>query len=734
MVVTVGSAAIIDPTNRVDWVPVVTVGVHGGIPTNRNNLINVTSAPYNADSTGVSDCTSAIQSAINAAVSNDVVYLPTGHYKILSALYVDKSNITLRGDGKTNSIIFAGNTSSINPQIKVGHDAQNSADYTVASTPHKGDLTLTLTSASGITVGGIYRLADDLWQRSFSVQGYRNLAAYCVTITNVVGNTVYLGAPLLMDFTNAPSLSSVASGEINNGVFGARSRIGIENIGFTAKDGTNYGNAVTILAMSACVDSWILNCDFSYGFNYNIEIGASCHYTMRGNSIHSSQGSGSNHSGYLASGSYGLIEDNMFYDGLQPAIEFNGGFCGNAVFANFFTNNVIGIDCHNVGPMMNLWEANISDQNFEMDGYFGAAINQTLLRNLFGDTYTPLYFKRFSYNMQVVGNVLGSSGSGYYAFSHDTNGVAHQIIEHGRPNIGNQNYTGTNPPIAWNYPGNTWDYGNNPNGVFVFTNTQGPTNIIYGNFTNITAYGNGIYSLTFQDGVNTNIYWPQDGNVVYPTAGTSNSLTLNRSITVSNGWRIFVSGVSAYQQLQKQERDTHTISGNYDYFNNAVTWGTNADHTIPTSLLYASTPTWWGTNRWPAVDPESGTLVTLIPAQERYYGLAVGEGGDLSPTITITSPTSSSTYTTINGTIDLGGSSSDDNGVTSVTYVNAATGASGTATGTTSWNLSSLALNIGDNAITFTAHDTIGQTATDTITITRTAVSGNGRVLRVRKR
>jgi parallel beta-helix repeat protein len=95
-----------------------------------------------------------------------------------------------------------------------------------------------------------------------------------------------------------------------------------------------------------------------------------------------------------------------------------------------------------------------------------------------------------------------------------------------------------------------------------------------------------------------------------------------------------------------------------------------------------------------------------------------------APTITITSPTSNPTYSNGNKTIiSLGGSASDNIGVTSITWSNAATGESGTANGTTSWTISGILLKMGSNVITVTAHDSAGNSGTDTITVNRTAPS-----------
>ena len=65
----------------------------------------------------------------------------------------------------------------------------------------------------------------------------------------------------------------------------------------------------------------------------------------------------------------------------------------------------------------------------------------------------------------------------------------------------------------------------------------------------------------------------------------------------------------------------------------------------------------------------------------------------------------------------MAGTSSDASGISTVTWGNAATGGSGTATGTTSWSIANIALNVGSNVITVTATDIAGNTGTDVTTI-----------------
>ncbi len=87
------------------------------------------------------------------------------------------------------------------------------------------------------------------------------------------------------------------------------------------------------------------------------------------------------------------------------------------------------------------------------------------------------------------------------------------------------------------------------------------------------------------------------------------------------------------------------------------------------------------------------------------------------PTVTISSPTSGSTYTSTSSTTSLGGSASDSSsGISTVTWSNDR-GGNGTATGTASWTVSSISLSSGDNVITVTAKDGANNSGTDTLQV-----------------
>ena len=89
------------------------------------------------------------------------------------------------------------------------------------------------------------------------------------------------------------------------------------------------------------------------------------------------------------------------------------------------------------------------------------------------------------------------------------------------------------------------------------------------------------------------------------------------------------------------------------------------------------------------------------------------------PLISISSPTSNTSYTSSTSSITLGGTSSDNVGVSQVTWANSA-GGSGTASGTTSWNSGAIALVAGTNLITVSARDAAGNVGIDTVSVTYT--------------
>ena len=80
-------------------------------PADSTHILDVTKAPYTADSTGVVDATATIQQAITdarTANNGSIVYFPLGGYKISSTLTVSGGNYTLEGCGYGSEIRWYG--------------------------------------------------------------------------------------------------------------------------------------------------------------------------------------------------------------------------------------------------------------------------------------------------------------------------------------------------------------------------------------------------------------------------------------------------------------------------------------------------------------------------------------------------------------------------------------------------------------------------------------------------
>jgi hypothetical protein len=139
-----------------------------------------------------------------------------------------------------------------------------------------------------------------------------------------------------------------------------------------------------------------------------------------------------------------------------------------------------------------------------------------------------------------------------------------------------------------------------------------------------------------------------------------------------------------------------------------------------------------GTTNWTAgVALQSGTNIVTVTARDAAGNkstdvltvtYAVTTADTVAPTISIIGPTSASTWSTKTGVMTLGGTSSDNRGVTAVTWVNNR-GGSGFSSGTTSWSVPSVPLQGGTNVITVTAQDAAGNKGTDVLTVTYTATT-----------
>lgn len=661
--VSVLSAAEIIPWDRrIRWVPGETVGIRGGVPTYTGTVRDVTQAPYSADNTGATASQSAIQTAINDSSGGDIVYMPAGIYKWTGGL-VHKNGVLLRGAG-TNTIIVALGTSGIlmGPTM-LNYTQAKQVVPTNAALVVKDATNITLTSENytspvgptdfgNITAGEMYVLTtlngDDTNNPAISVFGWERQRSQVIYIDSRTDKDITFWPPLVENFTNSPHLLQL----VTSRGYG----MGLENFRMTFKFagiGTNENVVTDMVLVQGSQHCWIRGCEIESAYNYNIHLTGVVNSEISSNTIARQLSGGTSHSGLIIESASGNLIQNNILDTLGFAIQSWGqSSVGNAYFANLFTNCNNAFFYHNTHHMMDLFEANVLGGTgyWQSDGYYGSNGKITIFRNNIPGTVS---IKRFTRNLNIVGNVVGSTLYHFgYATGNTHPGATYNLFGMGFPNIGNDAYSGTAPPTAPNFPqtdftGAQIDVGTYSNVFYKITNValqSWTTNIagqdytyVKGNFMlqhatigwpHDSTYIGNRYGIIWQDGVNTNKMWKysdladptrQINLGQYPLSNDTVGILIYPAMTVSNGWTMLATGPDTYQQLQTEDNASHIITGNWVTTNSVYVYATNgySSGVVSNSYLYTtgSAPDWWGTNAWPMTN-------ALNPAHLRYLGIS----------------------------------------------------------------------------------------------------------------
>jgi hypothetical protein len=603
------SQAELIPANRLaDWTAGVSVGVPGGIPTNRTNLINVTLSPYNADKTGAANAAPAIQAAVNSAVPGDVVYLPTGTYRLESMINIGahKDGITIRGDGMDSTIIAS--------RVQTAFTVGSGSDYEWRSPSTGNDIIaglvrgsreITISDTSPFVVGQIVQIAVENQTDNAAIQagatpivsvsGWTYLRRQ---LTRVVGKTsTKLQVFPAVHYTVDPGLKARV-----NHVQQQSEYVGIEDLTI---DGTNAQMNFPIY-FQQCYASWIKGVKVTKTANYGLYLSDSLNCEVRQCFISERKTGGSNGAGVLM-GHVGnsLIEDNIII-GIFPAVEVNFSSTGNVVAYNLLENSIGGTLNTNHGPhnSFNLYEGNVSP-NMQSDGYFGSASDDTFFRNWFHGTDRTLNLRtfftslnRFTRNYNLVGNILGeqgTSGTTPYSF--------------GNPNMGNSQFAGQAKPTNgvfwsdWKATATLSSRNSDTSGTIQLNSGSVFVGqwlyVRWGSDSNLHQ----VYSVGSVSG--KSFTWTNGGGSPLPAQGTS--LTIH-----------FLP--SGYQEQDLDVEATTLLKANYFYPTRKIpdNESIGAD-TLPDSLFRASKPDWFGTLAWPPFNPFSpAPTFTSIPAGFRY--------------------------------------------------------------------------------------------------------------------
>ena len=449
---TLPGSDIIPPARLADWRAGVTVGVPGGIPTNRTHLIDVTKPPYNANNTGAGDAQPAITNAIVAAAANDVVYLPAGTYRLNSPVNIAfKKNITIRGAGPDKTLVKLYSTWGAAFNVGGGADYQwNQPNLAITGSPAKGATVLNVGSTTPLNStypnGGIgqickIELKNDYGLPVVSVASWEYMRRQTCRIVAKTSTTVTISPPLL--FALPESLAPKLAVATSQAEF-----VGVEDLKI---DATNSTSGAGMVYMTQCYGCWVKNVTVVNVANRHLWVTDCVQCDVRQCYTSKRQSEGTNGAGILVDGDgFCLFEDNILTQQF-PVIEVINGASGNVFGYNYcYDSLVYGVEgcaidtVHGGHSCYNLYEGNVSP-NLQADGYHNSASDDTIFRNWFtgaepGSTGGwTLSLNRFTRNYSVVGNIFGLKNAAWGGYSF------------GNPNMGNGSYTGTAQPSKGKY-------------------------------------------------------------------------------------------------------------------------------------------------------------------------------------------------------------------------------------------------------------------------------------------
>ncbi|HEY4300736.1 MAG TPA: glycosyl hydrolase family 28-related protein [Candidatus Didemnitutus sp.] len=420
-------SAIIPADRLISWQP----GVPGGIPDRETVFADVSKAPYSADKTGAADASGPIQQAINACPVGQVVYIPTGTYRLNSQLTITKG-IVVRGDGpgRTKLESYANWHA-----IQMGDWPSAPVATNVTGSPAKGTSTLTVSSITNPALAvGTYIVIDQINDGNEVVnvdaQSRDNNTRCLSQITKVTsisgsGSSYTIGiSPALYHSYAAAQTPQVW--KLNQGIamteYAGLENLSVDRIAPIAQNG--YSN----IKMVACAYCWVRNVESTFAIFRHVDLDRSFRCEIRDSLFDNGY--------YHETGGYAygvvcgnratdiLTENNTFHH-LRHSMVVTEGATGCVYGYNYSFETYQGdawlapdMFVHGAHANMNLFEGNYATK---IDGDFthGSGSYNTFFRNFVTRTSTAVTVTggRWPVNNDVthsysnfVGNVLGSPG------------------------------------------------------------------------------------------------------------------------------------------------------------------------------------------------------------------------------------------------------------------------------------------------------------------------------------
>lgn len=619
---------------------------------------NVVTA-HGADNTGVADASAAVEAAIAAASSGDVIYFPAGRFRLSTTIYIPlaKNNITLRGAGKSLTTFYlSSSATALFVWSDPGYIAQEI--QTVTGTKTKGTSTLTVSSNSGFTTNSqfawigyenevnnarIQAGAAPVW----SSQGFPWSRTMTARVTGTTSTSISIDPPLPADATNLA--------------------LRIHTYGYPTYVFTGWGfedfsiefdpalHPSRVFNVTTAQYSWFYNIhfkDWSRNSNNGSCIKISKSYRVQVQKCRFDANTGASSDGAIETGANSSLAfiDNIF-TGPWGFHTYDSGNSVNCVIGyNFSTGTVSGF--HNAHPSLNLIEGNAA-ANHHSDGYHGSSSHNTLYRNWFKDG-NSIILNRFKRNYVIAGNHLGDDG------------VTTGGISWGNPNMGNGNAVGFAGPTGLSNQVGQTDYKQPGYGFNEYVIQAGDVSAgdfwsdweITGTLTTRTSNTVGVFTVSGGTWIAGEVasassylypivYWSNKTN--YMANGSVTNVAGNLVTITWGSGTLPAQGTSVQMYMnaagwQERDLDVRASSTTVENYISASTGtgsvqGGIAD-TLPDSLAYTSKPAWFGNLAWPAFDPDNAATQSAvrIPAGYRYVNgnedyLGGGGGGGGNATI-----------------------------------------------------------------------------------------------------
>ena len=563
-------AGIIPPDRRTTWNP--GLNATGGIP-NRATIYR-TLSPRG----GSLDDTLAIQRALDTCPRDQVVKLSVGTFNINdSGLRFRTSDCTLRGSGTGTLGSGDGGTRLIKADrdsnrnfgvLYVGYNpSQFSSSINLAADAIKGTNSLTLVSNPKLRVGEIV-LIDQVtnsdsrvwWgpqhdppgggSRRWFIRQDRSLAQI-MEVTALRGNMVTFSTPFHITFKTeyAAQLSRYADPVLR--------RTGVEDLYiYGGMGGDGHGN----VSISLCAYCWVKNVEAHWSVGTSVGFSGTFRSVLRDSYIHETPDPNPGGAGYLVGLSWAasdnLIENNVMWSGNKTIVmRATGG--GNVVAYNYMDDAYgasypnspeAGLNAgHYTTPHMELLEGNYS-HNYKGDSFWGNSIYITVFRNhLSGLRAARPPLRAYKFGVYPYMDLQGRTAVDIQAHSDYTNLVGNVLGFRGQSLL-SYNQAG------YSYVQRAWLYEE------------------LGEF-------------------------PKNGEVPMWSIGGQQA----------GGW----TWVPRTHLTQLRE-------GNWDWVTQSQRWhgiggavGSGKPQAIPDSLYLTAKPAFFGSSRWPWVDPSNGSVSTF---------------------------------------------------------------------------------------------------------------------------